>query len=71
MQTLSAPMDPLIVLNGKLNGVGVRVLKDDGCKASVVSRSFFEKHMKHFGFINENIKIRHSKRSTDVFASNV
>lgn len=31
-------VDPLMALDGKLNGLEVRVLKDDGCHANVVSK---------------------------------
>ena len=32
------PLEPLLVLNGKLNDISVRVLKDDGCNTNVISQ---------------------------------
>lgn len=33
-----APVKPLILFDGRLNGITVRVLKDDGCNTNVVSK---------------------------------
>ena len=42
------PVASLIVLSGKLNGISVRVLKDDGCNTNVISRKFFGLHRQRF-----------------------
>jgi len=65
IQHSAAPMDPLVVLNGTLNGVRARVLKDDGCNTNVVSKEFFEKNIRHFQFVEEDIRICHSKKNAD------
>ena len=37
-------LEHLLVLSGTMNGLSVRVLKDDGCNTNVVSREFLDKY---------------------------
>ena len=55
------PVEPLLVLNGKLNGVSVRVLKDDGCNTNVISQSFLDRYRKTFEVHNFKTLIKHSR----------
>ena len=40
----SIPVERLLVLSGTMNGLSIKVLKDDGCNTNVVSREFLAKY---------------------------
>jgi len=65
------PVEPLLVLDGDLNGKRVRVLKDDGCNTNVVSHDFFMNNRKLFSVVKKNVEVRHSKRETVEEASEI
>lgn len=55
------PVKPLFVLKGRLNGVSVRVLKDDGCNTNVISQRFLDHNRHRFEVIKSNIEVYHSR----------
>ena len=65
------PVEPLLVLSGKLNGVSARVLKDDGCSTNVISRRFFGLHRRRFHVMEASIEVKHSKEESNETASQV
>ncbi len=58
------PMDVLMVLNGKLEGRRVKVLKDDGCNTNVVSKEFFKRNRKYFNVKKCNVEVSHSQKGS-------
>ena len=62
------PVDDLFVLKGKLNGLDVQVLKDDGCNTNLVSKKFVEKNRNCFNIKKKKIPIHHSKKGSDEMA---
>jgi len=67
----SIPVEPLLVLSGKLNGVSARVLKDDGCSTNVISHRFFGLHRRHFHVRKATVVVKHSKEELNETASHV
>ena len=65
------PVEPLLVLSGKLNGVSARVLKDDGCSTNVISHRFFGLHRRHFHVRKATVVVKHSKEELNETASHV
>ena len=65
------PVEPLLVLSGLLNGVSVRVLKDDGCSTNVVSRRFFGLHRRRFHVRKACIEVKHSEEDLNKPSSQV
>ena len=65
------PVDPLIVLDGKRNGVNLRVLKDDGCNTNVVSKGFVKKFQHCLKVVDDNIMVQHSNKDSKERASQI
>ena len=65
------PVDPLIVLDGELNGVKVRVLKDDGCNTNVVSKILVKKFRHCFKVVEDDVLVQHSDKDSDKRSSQV
>lgn len=55
------PLQPLLVLNGKLNDVSVRVLKDDGCNTNVISQRILDLNRQCFRTKRKKVVVRHSR----------
>jgi Retroviral aspartyl protease len=56
----SIPINPLLVLKGKFNGIPVKILKDDGCNTNVISRTFVKKYKNLFHVVNKKMIVNHS-----------
>lgn len=65
------PVDPLIVLDGKINGVKVRVLKDDGCNTNVVSKRLVKKFRHCFKVVDDDVLVQHSDKDSNERSSQV
>ena len=65
----SIPMEDLLVLDGTLNGIRVKVLKDDGCNTNVVSHEFFEKNFDRFDSGKCDVEVAHSKKESTEHSS--
>jgi len=65
------PIEPLIVLNGTLNGVPVRVLKDDGCNTNIVSQRVVDRCRASFQCTERKVTIQHSRKGSDEVSSKV
>ena len=67
------PVEPLLVLNGTLNGFKVKVLKDDGCNTNVVGKDFLksQKGRNLFQIREEKVIVEHSKQGTREDATHV
>ena len=65
------PVDPLIVLDGKLNGVKVRVLQDDGCNTNVVSKRLVKKFRHCFKVVDDDVLVQHSDKDSNERSSQV
>ena len=59
------PVEPLFVLSGKLNGVSVRVLKDDGCNTNVISHRFLDQHRQRFDVRKSRVIVQHSRDGSE------
>ena len=55
------PVAPLMVLDGKLNGVSVRVLKDDGCNTNVISQRLLSRFRNRFQVMKSKTVVQHSR----------
>lgn len=64
-------MDHLIVLNGRLDGVRVQVLKDDGCNTNIVSKRRVMKFRHCFKIIDEDVTVQHSDQNATERSSHV
>ena len=66
------PAERLLVLSGIMNGLSVKVLKDDGC-TNVVSREFPAKYRSRniFELCQENVTVQNSQKGTREEASEV
>ena len=60
----NVPIDDLILLNGSLGGIRVKVLKDDGCNTNVVSQEFFRRNRKNFNWKGCNVEVSHSHKGS-------
>lgn len=58
------PIEPLLLVDGTLNGVAVSVLLDDGCSANIISTRLFEKNRKCFSTLDVSGTVSHSKRGS-------
>lgn len=58
------PRAPLIVLEGKLNGNKVQILKDDGCNTNVISKDCVNKFNNKVSIIARAVYVRHSHNGT-------
>ena len=67
----SIPIATLIVLDGCLNGIPVRVLKNDGCNTNVISKEFFNFHADCFDVIEKRVEISHSNRENTEIATQI
>ena len=67
----SIPIATLIFLDGCLNGIPVRVLKDDGCNTNVISKEFFNFHADCFDVIEKRVEIYHSNRQNTEMATQI
>jgi len=65
------PLEPLLVLKGKLNSVSVRVLKDDGCNTNVVSKKIVDLNRQRFTVRKEKFVVQHSKDGENEEASKI
>ena len=67
------PVERLLVLSGTVNGLSVKVLKDDGCNTNAVSREFLAKYRGRniFEVCQENVTVQHSQKGTKEEASEV
>lgn len=65
------PIAELIVLEGLLNSIPVRILKDDGCNTNVVSKSFLSENRGMFEIKQAATSLSHSKRGSTEVASEV
>lgn len=55
------PLEPLLVLEGELNDVSVRVLKDDGCNTNVISQRLYDLNRQCFRSKRKKVVVRHSR----------
>jgi hypothetical protein len=58
--SIRIPIKHLRLLRGKFIGIPVKILKDDGCNTSVVSRLFVKKHENLLNVVNEKMIVNHS-----------
>ena len=67
------PVELLLVLSGAMNGLSVKVLKDNGCNTNVVSREFLAKYRSRniFELSQKNVTVEHSQKGTKEEASEV
>ena len=67
------PVERLLVLSGTMNGLSVKVLKDDGCNTNVVSREFLAKYRSRniFEVCQGYVRVQHSQKETKEEASEV
>eukprot|EP00171_Calliarthron_tuberculosum_P005965 IDg5965t1 len=65
------PISPLLVMNGRIIGQSVTVLKDDGCNSNVISSNFVRKHASRLAIKKASFQILHSKHDTMEQASRV
>ena len=63
------PIDPLIVLEGTINGQKARMLKDDGCNTNLVSKEFLQRNRRLFKVIRTRTSIQHSMQGSGERAS--
>ena len=71
IQSGEVPLEPLLVLRGRLNGVSVRVLKDDGCNTNVISSRIVDLNRQNFRVIRKNVVVKHSKDGTNEQSSQI
>lgn len=60
----AVPDAHLMVLNGKINGKKVEVLKDDGCNTNVISRTFLNRNKALFTLGASAVTISHSRKDS-------
>ena len=67
------PIDPLLVFRGEINGIPVKILKDDGCNTNVVGIEFLKKPKTRelFKIQKEKIEVSHSRRGSTEEATEV
>ena len=67
------PVERLLVLSSTMNGLSVKVLKDDGCNTNVVSREFLAKYRNRniFEVCQEDVTVQPSQKGTKEEASEV
>ena len=65
------PLAPLLVLEGKLNGVSVRVLKDDGCSTNVISPRLLDRWRSQFQVKKSKTVVNHSREGSGEESSEV
>ena len=65
------PVAPLIIIEGRLKGVTVHVLKDDGCNTNVISKEFFAAHPNLFETRELPVVVSHSKKGTTEISNTI
>lgn len=60
----SIPVEPLLVIEGLMNGKPVRILKDDGCNTNVISKEFYAAHPDLFEARETSVVVSHSQRGS-------
>ena len=63
------PVKPLIILEGTLNGIQVRILKDDERNTNIVSDRLVKKFRNQFKVVRRKVVIQHSKKDSNENAS--
>lgn len=65
------PFEPLLVLNGALNNVPLRVLKDDGWYTNTLSTTLVKQSLQHFNLVKRKSIKQHSKKDLVETSSNI
>lgn len=55
----------LLVMNGSINNVAVRILRDDGCDTNIVFICFFAKNRKFFEVERKKMRTQHSTQRSN------